>query len=135
MQICQDHWHELKNAIRRRGMWKLVSPDTVRQLPAHVTKRVLTSTTIEGRLDPLSMATLMICEQALAALGAYIETLSAESDSPVSQGASGEAILPPATYARKIRKLFKTVNAFGVATTVQARRLAVDYNKYTKSCR
>ena len=94
MQICQDHWHELKNAIRRRGMWKLVSPDTVRQLPAHVTKRVLTSTTIEWRLDPLSMATLMICEQALAALGDYIETCGycplCEVEQNLGQGRSVE---------------------------------------------
>jgi hypothetical protein len=74
MQICQDHWHELKNAIRQRGMWKLVSPDQVQPLPAHITKRVLSSPTTQWRLDPLTTATLMIYGQALMALGSYLET-------------------------------------------------------------
>jgi hypothetical protein len=76
MQICQDHWHELKNAIRQRGMWKLVSPQTSRQLPEHVTMQMLTATRTGSALDPLNMATLMISDQALMAFGEYLETRS-----------------------------------------------------------
>lgn len=71
MQICQDHWHELKNAIRRRGMWKLVSPDSNRQLPRH-----MFSTAAGSAFDPLHAASLLISDQARLAFGDYLETRS-----------------------------------------------------------
>lgn len=76
MQICQDHWYELKNAIRQRGMWKLVSTDTSHQLPKPITKQVLTATSTGSAFDPLRVASLMISDQALMAFGDYLETRS-----------------------------------------------------------
>ena len=26
MYMCQNHWHELKNARRQRGLWRRVTP-------------------------------------------------------------------------------------------------------------
>ena len=96
MQFCQDHWHELKNAIRQRGMWKLVTPNAGRQLPGHITKRMLASTHIGWRLDPLNTATLMIQGQALMALGDYLETCDycplCEVEQNLGQGQSAEWI-------------------------------------------
>jgi hypothetical protein len=66
MQICQDHWHELKRAIRQRGMWKLVSSNIVRHRPALPARR----------FDPLSIASMMISHQARMAFGDYLETRS-----------------------------------------------------------
>jgi hypothetical protein len=76
MQICQDHWHELKNAIRQRGMWKLVSPDTTPHMPAYLTQQTLAAAYTSSRIDPLWVASLMIGDQALTALGGYLETRS-----------------------------------------------------------
>jgi hypothetical protein len=66
MQICQDHWHELKRAIRQRGMGKLVSPDPAHNRPAPSTPG----------FDPLGMVSVMISHQARMALGEYLETRS-----------------------------------------------------------
>jgi len=70
MQICHDHWNELKNAICQRGMWKLVSPDKAGHPPVQIRSQSLT-----GRsLDPLDMAGHLISSQAVMALGEYLES-------------------------------------------------------------
>jgi hypothetical protein len=76
MQICQDHWNELKNAIRQRGMWKLVSPETGPRLPAYVTRQTLAAASNGSRIDPLRVASLLISDQALMAFGDYLEARS-----------------------------------------------------------
>jgi hypothetical protein len=67
MKICRDHWHELRNAIRQRGLWGYVSPNGY--LPNHITERELTARPTQAPLDPLMATSLMISEQAVLALG------------------------------------------------------------------
>lgn len=74
MQICQGHWHELKNAIRKRGMWKLVSPETGPNLPSYFTGPMIAAASKGTRLDPLQVASLLISDQALRAFGDYVES-------------------------------------------------------------
>lgn len=76
MQICHDHWYELKNAIRKRGMWKLVSPETGPRVPAYITRQTLAAASTAPRIDPLQVATLLISDQALTAFGEYLESRS-----------------------------------------------------------
>ena len=71
MQICEDHWHELKNAIRQRGMWRLVAEETgAVYSPVQEGQGQRRS----GDLDPLMMTSLLISEQALMAFGSYLLT-------------------------------------------------------------
>ena len=67
MQICREHAHELRNAIRQRGLWRLVTANgpTV----AHHIQRSL-----EGKstFDPLIAVDMLIAEQALRAFGSYL---------------------------------------------------------------
>jgi hypothetical protein len=64
MRICQDHAHELKNAIRQRGLWRLVMDNgpTAAHRPPEGTPT----------FDPLLAVDLLIAEQALHALGVYL---------------------------------------------------------------
>lgn len=67
MQICHDHWHEINNAIRQRGLWKLVTPDgyaAASSLQFELQKHRPGSTP-----DPLVMESSLLYEQALLALG------------------------------------------------------------------
>lgn len=74
MYLCQDHWHELKNAIRQRGLWGLV--------PRSVDSHVATNGTAQNSAglseppnpDPLSIAVSLISAQALSAFGEYLLT-------------------------------------------------------------
>ena len=72
MKICQNHWHELRNAIRQRGLWGLVSPN--RYLASHITEQELTAKPSQAPLDPLMATSLMISEQAIMALGPHLLT-------------------------------------------------------------
>ncbi|HSL29703.1 MAG TPA: hypothetical protein VK900_10920 [Anaerolineales bacterium] len=72
MQICQEHWHELKNAIRQRGLWRLVTPSGY--LAAETPEEILELNAAQFKFDPLMAASHMIGEQARAALGAELET-------------------------------------------------------------
>ena len=72
MKLCQDHWHELKNAIRQRGMWKFVPPDG--PLKANRATHYLDARTAPLRFDPLTMASMLISHQALTAFGDYLKT-------------------------------------------------------------
>jgi hypothetical protein len=65
MKFCHDHWHELKNAIRQRGMWGLVRSN-VYAAPARQEAGQA------SEFDPMMTATLMISEQALMAFGTYL---------------------------------------------------------------
>lgn len=66
MQFCHDHWHELKNAIRKRGLWGLVRTSSTGSEPEGYEK--------PPTPDPLEIITLMISEQALMAFGIYLLT-------------------------------------------------------------
>ena len=72
MQLCQDHWHELKNAIRQRGLWSLVAQDGY--IAAPVVSEETRDKPASSTLDPLTTTALMISEQALMAFGAYLLT-------------------------------------------------------------
>ena len=65
MKFCDDHWHELKNAIRQRGMWGLVRSNVY----AAPTRQEAGQA---SEFDPMTTATLMISEQALMAFGTYL---------------------------------------------------------------
>jgi hypothetical protein len=67
MYICQNHWHVLKNAIRQRGLWSLVTP--AGYLAAETPEEILELNTAQFRFDPLMAASLMVSEQARAAFG------------------------------------------------------------------
>jgi hypothetical protein len=91
MEICQDHWHELKNAIRQRGMWKLVSSN-----PTVSPNRGTPSTGAETAFDPLAIAGRMIAHQAHMALGDSLENRSScplcEVEQNLGSGTSNEWI-------------------------------------------
>ena len=67
MSICQNHWHELKNAIRQRGLWRLVTPHGYKA--AHASAQELEEKLRQSPFDPLMAASLMIHEQARLAFG------------------------------------------------------------------
>lgn len=72
MQICQDHWHELKNAIRQRGLWGLVSPNGY--VANQTMKQMLDGRSTKAPFDPLIATSLLIAEQAQMALGEWVLT-------------------------------------------------------------
>ena len=115
MQICQDHWYELKNAIRQRGMWKLVSPDTGSQIPAYITKHMLAAASTTPRIDPLRLAALMISDQALTAFGDYLESRSycplCEVEENLGRGRSFEWINVDADTILEVCKERRLVSA------------------------
>jgi hypothetical protein len=94
MQICQDHWHELKNAIRQRGLWTLVAHDGY--IAAPLVTRDQYENSDAPTLDPLVTAGLMISDQALRAFGSYLLTRSycplCEVEQNLGQGTSLEWI-------------------------------------------
>ena len=72
MYICQNHWHELKNAVRQRGLWSLVTP--AGYLASETPDEVLELNAAQFTFDPLMASTLMISEQARAAFGTSAAT-------------------------------------------------------------
>jgi hypothetical protein len=94
MHICQDHWHELKNAIRQRGLWSLVTP--AGYLAAETPEEILELNAVQFVFDPLMAAHLMICEHARAAFGhslaAGIHCPLCEVDQSLGEGLSLEWI-------------------------------------------
>ena len=73
MYLCQDHWHELKNAIRQRGLWGLVPRGEDDHIIAN--PRVQNGALSEpSNMDPLSLAVSLISAQSLMALGDYLLT-------------------------------------------------------------
>lgn len=72
MQICQDHWHDVKNAIRQRGLWRLVAHDGY--IAAPVVTEEMAATVSSDSIDPLKTAGLIISQQALAAFGPQLLT-------------------------------------------------------------
>jgi hypothetical protein len=72
MQICSDHFHELKNAIRQRGLWELVTPDGF--ISTKSAKNEIDTEMSVSVFDPLVATSLMISEQALRAFGSYLLT-------------------------------------------------------------
>jgi hypothetical protein len=91
MKICPDHWHDLRNAIRQRGLWGLVAPSGY--LERQVTEQELAAT---ATLDPLKATSLMISDQAVMALGPYLLTCNdcplCELDRSLGRGLSLEWI-------------------------------------------
>ena len=65
--MCQNHWHELKNAVRQRGLWRLVTP--AGYLSPEISEEILELNAAQFAFDPLMASTLMISEQARAAFG------------------------------------------------------------------
>ena len=65
-------WHELKNAIRQRGLWRLVTPSGY--LAAETPEEILELNAAQFQFDPLLAARLMLREQARSAFGFALET-------------------------------------------------------------
>lgn len=68
MQICQQHWDALREAIKSRGLWHLVSKD------GQTAAENLAKDTDEGRIsperfDPLMQSFIMITAQAIEMFG------------------------------------------------------------------
>jgi hypothetical protein len=80
MQICQDHWHEIKNAIRQRGLWKFVTP--AGYASGQSIRPELNPNPIPSTFDPLMAESLMISEQARMAFGSYA---AVRSDCPLCE--------------------------------------------------
>lgn len=96
MKLCQDHWHELKNAIRQRGLWEFVTP--VESSAMQTTQQELETEYPQGQepLDPLRTISGLISEQAVMAFGAYLLTRNdcplCEVEYNLGQGTSFEWI-------------------------------------------
>lgn len=94
MYICQNHWHELKNAVRQRGLWPLVTP--AGYLAAETPEEILELNAAQFTFDPLMAASLMIAEQARAAFGsalaASIHCPLCEVDENLGDGLSNDWI-------------------------------------------
>lgn len=67
MYMCQDHWQNLKNAIRQRGLWPLVTPSGF--LAPETPEEILELNAAQFHFDPLMAASFLISEQAHAAFG------------------------------------------------------------------
>ena len=80
MKICPNHWHEVKNSIRERGLWGLVTPGGY--LAANKSPQELEREAAESTLVPLIAASLMIAEQARMAFESYPVT---GSDCPLCE--------------------------------------------------
>jgi hypothetical protein len=74
MDICHDHWHELKNAIRQRGLWGLVPRGVDRHIATNPRSQSSLGPSESSNLDPLSLAVSLISAQALMAFGDYLLT-------------------------------------------------------------
>ena len=74
MHICQDHWHELKSAIRQRGLWGLVPRGEDGHIATNPRLQNSGEPSEPPNLDPLSMAASLISSQALMAFGDYLLT-------------------------------------------------------------
>lgn len=70
MKFCMNHWEELKNAIKERGMWNLVAIDG--HAAIYRTKQELEGTATDSTYDPLMAANFMISGKALEMGGLYL---------------------------------------------------------------
>jgi hypothetical protein len=67
MYMCQDHWQNLKHAIRQRGLWPLVTPSGY--LAPETPEEILELNAAQFHFDPLMAASYLISQQAHAAFG------------------------------------------------------------------
>jgi hypothetical protein len=91
MKICLDHWHEMRNAIRQRGLWKLVTQQG--SVAAQNSQAEVGAWRMSSTFDPLIAESSMISEQALMALGS---PLASSHDCPlcsVEQSLGAETVL------------------------------------------
>ena len=69
MHICQDHWHELKNAIRQRGLWALVPRGEDSRIATGPRSQSSLGPLEPSNLNPMSLVVSLISAQALMAFG------------------------------------------------------------------
>jgi|RhiMetdeSRZDD1v2_1073273.scaffolds.fasta_scaffold3600335_1 hypothetical protein len=74
MDICQDHWHELKNALRQRGLWGLVPRGQDSHITANQRLQSAGGPSEPSNIEPLSLTVSLISAQALMAFGDYLLT-------------------------------------------------------------
>ena len=72
MKICKNHWEQLKDAIKVRGLWDLVAPNG--QAAIYRMQQELAGTATDSNYDPLMTANYMISGQALNFGGIYLLT-------------------------------------------------------------
>jgi hypothetical protein len=72
MELCSVHSYELRNAIRQRGLWELVTPDGF--ISSNGVNSPIDTELTHSLFDPLVATSLMISEQALRAFGSYLLT-------------------------------------------------------------
>ncbi len=70
MQICQEHWKRLRQAIEDRGLAGLIAGDGTKAVEA--LKRELAGTPEPGDYDPLMLANWDIMSHALDCGGMYL---------------------------------------------------------------
>lgn len=71
MKICQDHWVQLKEAIKDRGLWELVSSNG-QHLADRLNKELESGGPSPDTFDPLASAMFMIMTNALKVGGTYL---------------------------------------------------------------
>lgn len=72
MRICQKHWDALREAVRTRGMWPLVSQDG--RAAAERMVEEVQGTATEATYDPLMAAHNMIVTAVIDAGAMYVMT-------------------------------------------------------------
>lgn len=75
MNICTDHWEKLKQAIKDRGLWQLVSKDgeeATQCLTQDIESGIAGKKMDPDYYDPLLSATWMIYTEALRRGGLYL---------------------------------------------------------------
>lgn len=72
MNFCAPHWEKLKQAIRERGLWPLVSPSA--EVAHEATLQEIQHGPSKETFDPLLNATWAIYGRALECGGIYLMT-------------------------------------------------------------
>jgi hypothetical protein len=114
MYICQDHWHELNNAIRQRGLWELVPRGEDSRIATDPRSQSSLGPSEPSNLDPLSLAVSLISVQALMALGDYLLTRQycplCEVEENLGRGLSLEWIISDADTVLQLCKERKLIS-------------------------
>jgi hypothetical protein len=71
MNLCPTHWNQLKQAIKARGLWDLVSADGAEAM-AVMQHDLDGKPATKEKFDPLLAATFKIYENAIRAGGLYM---------------------------------------------------------------
>lgn len=67
MKYCQKHWDQLKDSIKKYGIWSMVSSDAIEAL-----RRQQATTQTKENFDPLMACSIQVYQRALRLLGFYM---------------------------------------------------------------